>query len=59
MSGERPNQKREKEKEENTLEPHIQTVIAEGNTPSIGKTVNPNPTKPPPLHFQQKGLGST
>jgi len=59
MSSEKPNQKRKKEKGENTLELQIQKIIAKGNTPSISKIINPNPTKSPPLHFQQKGLRST
>lgn len=55
MSSEKPNQKRKKEKGENTLELQIQKIIAKGNTPSISKVINPNPTKPPPPPFPAEG----
>ena len=55
MSSEKPNQKRKKEKGENTLELQILKIIAKGNTPSISKIINPNPTKPPPPPFPAEG----
>ena len=55
MSSEKPNQKRKKEKGENTLELQIQKIIAKGNTPSISKIINPNPTKLPPPPFPAEG----